>query len=95
MAGGTVEGRRVWRSSSRLSVVLLVLWATTNLTRLVGVCWCVWTNGDVGQIYLMRLWSLYSFYKMFDTSNTIVRFTHRTSDAEMKSVLHLSIKMAE
>ncbi|KAK4311784.1 hypothetical protein Pmani_016741 [Petrolisthes manimaculis] len=36
MAGGTVEGRRVWRSSSSLSVVVLVLWGTANLTRLVG-----------------------------------------------------------
>ncbi|XP_045112209.1 GPI ethanolamine phosphate transferase 1-like isoform X1 [Portunus trituberculatus] len=35
MAGGTIEGRRVWRSSFLMALVLVV-WGITNLTRLLG-----------------------------------------------------------
>ena len=35
MAGGTIEGRRVWRSSFLMALVLVV-WGITNFTRLLG-----------------------------------------------------------
>ncbi|XP_042215038.1 GPI ethanolamine phosphate transferase 1-like isoform X2 [Homarus americanus] len=35
MAGGTIEGRRVWRSSVLMALVLIV-WGITNLTKLIG-----------------------------------------------------------
>ncbi|XP_047495718.1 GPI ethanolamine phosphate transferase 1-like [Penaeus chinensis] len=55
MAGGTIEGRRVWRSSVLMGLVLVV-WAVTNLTKLIGQ-----QNPWQHYLYLMTpigLWTL-------------------------------------